>query len=153
MSVIAHDMEDLATLLYEHFIPLSSSSACSLWSVQRWSLRHSAAYSRGSQPLGAPCAAAEQAEMHHWNCGTIPGSTGEGNQSYFLIGWLWFFFFFFLHVEVRKSHLEQAEPARAELVLALTVLKREKFYELVYERWVWEMVKDDLLPLLGTRWK
>lgn len=48
-----------------------------------------------------------------------------------------------------ESHLEQTEPARAELVLAFTVLKREKLNELVDEHWVREMVKDDLLPLLG----
>lgn len=47
-----------------------------------------------------------------------------------------------------NSHLEQAEPARAELVFAFTVLKREELDELVDEHWVWEMVEDDLLPLL-----
>lgn len=48
----------------------------------------------------------------------------------------------------RRFHLEQTEPARAELVFALTVLKREKLYELVDEHWVCEMIKDDLLQLL-----
>lgn len=46
-----------------------------------------------------------------------------------------------------NSHLEQAEPARAELVLALAVLQREKLHELVDEERVREVVKDDLLPL------
>lgn len=52
----------------------------------------------------------------------------------------------------RKFHLEQTEPARAELVFALAVLKREKLYELVDEHWVWEMIKDDLLQLLTRIW-
>lgn len=66
----------------------------------------------------------------------------------FFIGWLKLFSAF-----VRESHLEQTEPARAKLVLALSVLKWEKLDELVDEYWVWEMVKDDLLPLLGRAWK
>ena len=37
---------------------------------------------------------------------------------------------------VGKSHLEQTEPARAELVLALTVLKGQKLNKLVDEYWV-----------------
>lgn len=45
------------------------------------------------------------------------------------------------------SHLEQAEPARAELVFALAVLQREELYELVDEQRVREVVEDDLLPL------
>lgn len=41
----------------------------------------------------------------------------------------------FLHLNsaLRDTHLEQTEPARAELVLALTVLEREKLDELVDE--------------------
>lgn len=49
--------------------------------------------------------------------------------------------------KLKKSHLEQTEPPRAELVLALAVLEREKLYELVDEHWIHEMVKDDLLSL------
>ena len=36
----------------------------------------------------------------------------------------------------KEAHLEQTEPARAELVFALTVLEREKLDELVDEDWV-----------------
>lgn len=46
-----------------------------------------------------------------------------------------------------KSHLEQTESARAELVLALPVFKRQKLDELIYEHWVGKMIKGDLLPL------
>lgn len=72
--------EHLAALLRESFesVPLSSSSACSLWSFQRWSPRRNAACSRGSRPLGAPCVAAAEEERHRWSCGTIPGGAGEG---------------------------------------------------------------------------
>lgn len=54
--------------------------------------------------------------------------------------------FFFLLVNFRQLlhhrtnlkeyYLEQTEPTRAELVLALAVLKREKLDELVDEYWV-----------------
>lgn len=44
----------------------------------------------------------------------------------------------FLHhcTNLKESHLEQTEPTRTELVLALAVLKREKLDELVDEYWV-----------------
>ena len=35
-----------------------------------------------------------------------------------------------------QSHLEQAEPAGAELVLALAILQRQELDELVDEHWV-----------------
>lgn len=52
-----------------------------------------------------------------------------------------FFFFFFpylkhfplQHTNSDKSHLEQTEPAWAELVFSLAVLQRKKFNELIDE--------------------
>lgn len=50
-----------------------------------------------------------------------------------------------------SSHLEEAEPARAELVLALAVLQREELDKLADEQRVREVVKDDLLPLFKQK--
>lgn len=75
---------------------------------------------------------AAQAGRRHRNCGTIPGGAGEGNKLILQLS----DFSPTPESILRKSHLEQTEPARAELVLALTVLKGEKLNELVDEYWV-----------------
>lgn len=124
-------------------VPLRSSSACCLWSVQRWSPQHNAACSRGSLPLDVPYVAETEAKSHRKNYGTIPRRKTEGK----LVAFIHFSCFFFSLVLNLLPHLKQAESAWAELVFALTVFKWEKLDELVNEHWVWEMVKDDLLPL------
>lgn len=61
--------------------------------------------------------------------------------------------FLLRHINSNKSHLEQTESAWAELVFSLAVLERKKLDELIDEYRVWEVVKDDFLPLLRCKWK
>ena len=48
------------------------------------------------------------------------------------------------------SYLEQTEPSRAELVLALAVLQRQELYQLLDEQRLREVVIDDLFSLGDT---
>lgn len=64
----------------------------------------------------------------------------EGSGKTFEIGWV-------LNPDLCLPHLEKAEPAGTELVLALAVLQREELNQLVDEPWVWEVVVDYLLSL------
>lgn len=61
--------------------------------------------------------------------------------------------FLYQHTNSNKSHLEQTEPAWAELVFALAVLEWKKLNELIDKYRVWEVVKDDFLPLLRYKSK
>lgn len=79
--------------------------------------------------------AAVEAERHRQNCGTIPGRTQEREKFVIICSFDCSCFITF-ESTLSESHLEQTEPARAELVFALSVLKREILNELIDEYWV-----------------
>lgn len=101
------DVYHLATVLTETFnvIPWSSSSACSLGSVQTWSRPHSAACSHGSRPRGAPCVAAAGEGRRRWNCGTIPGESRGRDHMYCFVGELEFIFCMKHDLTLNKQNL------------------------------------------------